>query len=147
MSMQGRNSFLEEQYPLKIGYDHSIHLGTDWVLRDLNGRADFISRLVDFDDWQVTTDVFKDLDSLWGPRTVDYLCRVLEQKNPHIFLDFGTPSNDRHRCIYAVMEVRELLVSSTSLSLFADYSLICIIREPRAPSLFHCGSQPSFGPF
>ena len=41
----------------KICYEHSIHLNIEWVPRDRNARADFISKLVNFDDWQVTEDV------------------------------------------------------------------------------------------
>ena len=47
----------------KICYEHSIHLDIEWVPRDCNTRVDFISKLIDFDDWQVTEDVFKDLGS------------------------------------------------------------------------------------
>ena len=36
---------------IKIYYEHSIHLGMEWVPRDCNTRADFISKLVDFDDF------------------------------------------------------------------------------------------------
>ena len=70
-----------------------------------NTRAYFINKLVDFDDWQVTEDVFKDLDSLWVPHTVDCFIR---EKSPDIVLDFG---NVKHRCIYAVVGSREFLVS------------------------------------
>ena len=48
---------------VKIGYEHSIYLDIEWVPRDCNTRADFISKLLDFDDCQVTEDVFKDLGS------------------------------------------------------------------------------------
>ena len=56
---------------IKVRYENGIHLDIEWVPRDRNAMAYFISKLVDFDDWQVTEDVFKDLDSLWGPQTVD----------------------------------------------------------------------------
>ena len=44
-----------------ISYEHSIHLDTEWVLRDCNTRANVISKLIDFDDRQVTEDVFQRL--------------------------------------------------------------------------------------
>ena len=34
-------------------------------------RADFLSRIVDYDDWYINPDVFAWLDLLWGPHTVD----------------------------------------------------------------------------
>ena len=69
----------------KICYERSIHLDIEWVPRDHNAKADFISKLVDFNDWQVTEDVFKDLDGLWGPHTVDCSPRITTEKSPNIF--------------------------------------------------------------
>ena len=39
--------------------------------RDLNQLADEISRIVDYDDWQLNPAVFSSLDALWGPHSVD----------------------------------------------------------------------------
>lgn len=75
----------------KICYEHSIHLDIEWVPRDRNTRADFISKLVDFDDWQVTEDVFKDLDSLWGPHTVDCFATYYNRKITRYFSRFWNP--------------------------------------------------------
>ena len=75
----------------KICYKHSIHLDIEWVPRDRNTRADFISKLVDFDDWQVTEDVFKDLDSLWGPHTVDCFATYYNRKITRYFSRFWNP--------------------------------------------------------
>ena len=33
--------------------------------------ADYISRIVDHDDWSLDPIMFKALDELWGPHTVD----------------------------------------------------------------------------
>ena len=35
---------------LKICYEHSIRLDIEWVPRDWNTRANFNSKLIDFDD-------------------------------------------------------------------------------------------------
>ena len=73
-------------------------------------RADLISILVDFDDWQVTEDIFKDLDSLWGPHTV-YCFATPTKKIARYFSRYA-----RHRCIYAVVLSIEVLVGSVGLS-------------------------------
>ena len=39
-----------------------------WIPRSLNDRADYISRIVDFDNWKVNQDVFYWMD---GPHTID----------------------------------------------------------------------------
>ena len=38
--------------------------GEDWILRTKNEKADYISRLTDFDDWQITQDFFLSLSDL-----------------------------------------------------------------------------------
>ena len=42
-----------------------------WIPRTENEKADYISRLIDFDNWQVTQDFFLSLEELWGAHTVD----------------------------------------------------------------------------
>ena len=48
-----------------------IHLEPEWIPRELNTQADYLSRIIDYDDWQLNHRVFSDLDRLWGPHTVD----------------------------------------------------------------------------
>jgi hypothetical protein len=38
----------------------------EWIPRTENERADFFSRIVDFDDWGISEDLFVYVDSLWG---------------------------------------------------------------------------------
>ena len=50
---------------------HCIKLEMEWIPRTKNELADYASRIVDFDDWQVNPGVFRLLDGLWGPHSVD----------------------------------------------------------------------------
>jgi len=43
-------------------------LEPEWIPRAENEIADYISRIVDYDDWPM---VFNELDRQWGPHTVD----------------------------------------------------------------------------
>ena len=52
-------------------YNHSINLEIDWVPRSLNDKADNLSKIVDYDDWEIVPEIFQLLDSRWGPHTVD----------------------------------------------------------------------------
>ena len=56
---------------LALAVQYQIHLEPEWVPRELNGRADFLSRIIDYDDWFLNPPVYVDLDSAWGPHTVD----------------------------------------------------------------------------
>lgn len=51
------------QLVLRNGND----LQVDWIPRSLNGHADAISRIVDFDDWGVSFEFFRLVDNIWGP--------------------------------------------------------------------------------
>jgi len=48
-----------------------ITLDVQWIPREENNQADYISKLVDFDDWGVNTAIFEFIDSMWGPHTID----------------------------------------------------------------------------
>ena len=50
---------------------HAIKLEMSWIPRSLNEKADYISRIIDHDDWLINPCVFAWLNSLWGPFTVD----------------------------------------------------------------------------
>ena len=39
----------------------------------MNQRADFLNKLVDYDDWKVSKVYFKLMDKAWGPQTDDRL--------------------------------------------------------------------------
>ena len=51
-----------------------------WIPRIENQRADFLSRIIDIDDWGTTVDFFQLLDSLWGPHTVDRFANMNNTK-------------------------------------------------------------------
>ena len=48
-----------------------MHIEPEWIPRELNQQADYLSRIVDYDDWKLNPIVFADLDCLWGPYSVD----------------------------------------------------------------------------
>ena len=68
--------------------EHTIHLEVQWILPTENERADYISRLVDFDDWQITPDLFQSLEQLWAPHTVDCFANYYTAKLPRFFSRF-----------------------------------------------------------
>ena len=48
-----------------------VRIEPEWIPREINQLADYLSRLMDFDDWMLNPVVFKELDALWGPRTIN----------------------------------------------------------------------------
>ena len=49
----------------------NIRLEMSWIPRAENEKADYLSRIIDHDDWQVSPSLFDWLNWMWGPFTVD----------------------------------------------------------------------------
>ena len=50
---------------------HNIVMEPKWIPRDENGLADYLSRIIDYDDWGLNQEIFAHIDELWGPHSVD----------------------------------------------------------------------------
>ena len=48
-----------------------VTLTVQWIPRDENDRADYLSKIVDIDDWKLHPSLFVLLDARWGTHTVD----------------------------------------------------------------------------
>ena len=59
-----------------------IRLEMEWIPRSENEVEDYISRIVDLDDWQINPNIFPMIDSLWGPHTVDRFASVANTQLP-----------------------------------------------------------------
>ena len=70
-----------------------IHLEVQWISRTSNQQADYISRLIDTDDWQITEEFFLFLDDLWGPHGVDCFANYYNHKIPRYFSRFWNPNS------------------------------------------------------
>ena len=50
---------------------NDIKLDVVWIPRDQNKTADYLSKCIDKDDWEITTTLFDKLNTLYGPFTID----------------------------------------------------------------------------
>ena len=55
-----------------------------------NDQADFISRIVDYDDWGVSDEIFIHLDSLWGLHEIDWFANDNNHKLPVFYSRYWT---------------------------------------------------------
>ena len=55
----------------RIAVKHSIRLEPEWIPREKNQVADYLSHLIDYDDWGLNQEIFDIIDDAWGPHTVD----------------------------------------------------------------------------
>ena len=73
---QNLQKLVESIYDLTVSL--SIKLDVQWVPRKQNTIADTLSKMYDFEDWETTNTLFKYLNRVWGPFTID---RFADNKN------------------------------------------------------------------
>ena len=71
-----------------------ICIEPEWIPREQNELADYCSRLVDYDDWRLNPAVFKWLDELWSPHTVDRFADHVNAQIPWFNSRFWVPSSE-----------------------------------------------------
>ena len=84
-----------------------IYLEVQWILRTQNQQADYISCLLDTDDWQTTDDLFLSLNARLGPHSVDCFANYYNYKLPKFFSRFWNPNTTG--LFNSTSEGRELL--------------------------------------
>ena len=77
----------------QICADNAIHLEIQWIPRTEIEKADFISRIIDIDDWQITRDCFEAIERLWGIHTVDCFANYYNKKVSKYFSRFWNPGS------------------------------------------------------
>ena len=66
-------------------------LQPEWLPREENEFADFVSRIVDYDDWQVNPDLFHGLDVVWRPHSIDRFADNYISQLPRFNSRFACP--------------------------------------------------------
>ena len=78
-----------------------IRIEPEWIPREANQQADFISHIIDNDDWSLHPELFQWLDRQWGPHTID---RFASYSNTQLtrfnfrFWNPGTETVDAFTC-------------------------------------------------
>ena len=55
----------------KNAIQHGIRIEPVWLPREENQLVDCLSKVIDYDDWNINMHVFTWVDAIWGPHTVD----------------------------------------------------------------------------
>ena len=66
----------------KLCREHCIRLVPEWIPREQNERADFLSKAIDHDDWCLSHEIFQYLDEWWGPHSIDCFASVHARQLP-----------------------------------------------------------------
>ena len=82
---------------LSIFY-HCLHknmsIDVQWIPRDSNTQADYVSKLCDFDDWCVSHEFFEFMNSFWGPHSIDRFASYLNAHLPRFNSLFWNPGTE-----------------------------------------------------
>ena len=77
-----------------LSVQNNIRLEPKWIPHDLNERADYLSHIVDHDDWLLNPVVFADIDCLWGPHTVNHFASYFNNQTPRFNSRCWTPGSE-----------------------------------------------------
>ena len=80
---------------------NKIRIEPEWIPRDGNQQADYLSRIVDYDDWQIHPRIFAELDGNWGPHAIDRFASFYNAQLPRFnsrFWNPGTEAVDAFTC-------------------------------------------------
>jgi len=62
--------------------DNNIDINVEWIPHTQNERADYLSKIVVYDDWTVKDCCFHAVTSVWGPCSVDCFASYKNHKVP-----------------------------------------------------------------
>ena len=80
---------------------NSITIKPEWIPRAQNEMADYLSRIVDYDDWNLDHTIFELIDYEWAPHTVDRFASHYNTQLPRFnsrFWNPGTEAVDAFTC-------------------------------------------------
>lgn len=75
-----------------------INIDIQWIPRQENIKADYISNIIDYEDWGVTKEFFRFMDELWGPHTIDRLANSYNKKLERFNSLFWNPGSENVDC-------------------------------------------------
>jgi hypothetical protein len=72
---------------------NSISLEMEWITRFLNEKADYLSKIIDQDDWGISAEVFSLIESRFGKLSIDWFASEHNAKLPRFYSKFWNPSS------------------------------------------------------
>ena len=69
-----------------------ISLEIEWLPRTLNQKADYLSKIIDCDDWGLSIRLFNLLNQLWGSFKTDWFASELNAKTEMFYSRFWSPA-------------------------------------------------------
>ena len=73
---------------------YQVRIVPEWVPREVDQQADFISHIIVHDDWSVHPAIFQRLDVMWGPHMVDRFASFFNTQLPRFNSQFWNPESE-----------------------------------------------------
>ena len=73
---------------------NNIRLEVEWIPRSTNDRADFLSKIIDYDDWRVKSEYFLIAKNKWGPHSMDRFANHENTQLPRFNSRFWCPGTE-----------------------------------------------------
>ena len=73
---------------------NGIGLRIEWIPRSQNDKADALSRIIDYDDWSLSHDLYHKFENLWGPHTIDRFANYQNNRLPRFNSRFWNPNSE-----------------------------------------------------
>ena len=80
---------------------HQVRIEPEWIPRESNQQADFISHIIDHDDWSVHPSIFENLDKTGGQHTVNRFASFFNTQLPRFhtrYWNLGSVAMDAFTC-------------------------------------------------
>ena len=77
----------------KLCMINSISLEMEWVPRSDNEKADYVSRIVDFDDWGISEELLSQIQARFGRLDIDWFASDHNAKLSRFYSRFWNPSS------------------------------------------------------
>ena len=81
-----------------ICIEKCISIDIQWIPRTQNATADYLSKIIDHEDWGVSVEFFQFMNQLWGPHTVDRFASSLNTKTEKFNSLFWNPGSSGVDC-------------------------------------------------
>lgn len=113
-----------------IALKYQIRIEPEWIPRELNEEADFLSCIVDQDDSKLNPLIFSCLDALWGPHTVDRFADCYNTQLPCFNSRFWCPDTEAVDT-FTVNWKGEIIGSAPQCTLSPDASVMLKHVQPQ----------------
>ena len=128
---------------------NDIQIDAQSIPRDANVRADLLSRFVDKDDWSLNYEIFVQLNSRWGPHSVDRFAshyKTAEQKREEQWKEKRARRRQRAETDTAPLDDNVFICSNCNRVCRSRIGLYSHIRHCSSTTDWHLRVQTPLSP-